>query len=92
MFLRFSLKGRPLRTSAQNREKLTPPTLSFGHTINFEKSEAFCIKKCGHPHLKNPLPFVRKMSALDKPPECGRPSLWTAPYVLFLFYKKLMLL
>jgi len=26
-----------------------------GHTINFENSEVFCIKKCGLPHLKNPL-------------------------------------
>jgi len=62
------LKGRPQTTSAQNREKLTPPLvrkisalvqppspLVCADTINFEKPEVFCTKKCGRPHLTNPL-------------------------------------
>jgi len=43
-----------------------------GHTINIEKSEVFCTKKYGRPHLKN-----SPLSALDKPP-FGR-LLWTTP-------------
>jgi len=90
------VRSYPQRTSAHNREKLTPPPpLSakcppwlnspclYGHTINFETSDVFFTKKCRRPHPKNPLPSVRKMSALDKqtslPRDCGRP-LWTAPY------------
>jgi len=46
------------------------------HTINFEKSEVFCAKKCRRPLQKNPL--VRKMSALNKLPDCKR-LLWMAP-------------
>jgi len=35
---------------------------SCGHTINFEKSDDFCTKKCGRPHLKNPLPPCNRLS------------------------------
>jgi len=41
-----------------------------GHTINFEKSEVFCTKKCGRPHLKN-LPLCPHWTNTF-PPECGR--------------------
>jgi len=60
-----------------------PPSCPCGHTIKFEKSYAFCTRKYGRPHLKNPGPLVRKMFALDKllPPDCRR-LLWTTPYVL----------
>jgi len=54
----------------------------------FEKSDVFCTKKCGRPHLNNPL--VRKMSALDKappPPDCGR-LLWTALNVYYVWIRK----
>jgi len=54
------------RRPTQNREKLTPPTLSaltqptsslvraaFGHTI-ISKTQIFCTEKCEHLHLKCP--------------------------------------
>jgi len=57
------IKGRPQRTSAQNREKLIPsplvrtgstplPPCPCGHKINFEKFEVFCAKMFVRPHLK----------------------------------------
>jgi len=75
--------------SAKNRVKLTPFALvctssthlspcPCRHTINFKKSEVFCPKKCGRPHLKYPL--VRKMSALDKSLLSADVFLWTALY------------
>jgi len=66
-------KGRPLKIdplAAKSPHRLKHPLLSpylCGHTINSEKSDVFCTKKCGRPHLKYPSPFVRKMSALDTP-------------------------
>jgi len=33
------------------------PSCPSGHTMNFKKSDVFCTKKCGRPHLKNPLPL-----------------------------------
>jgi len=67
-------------TSAQNREKLTPPpcrkraywlnplpSCPCELTINFEKSQVFCTKKCGRPHLQKTLPLIQKMSTLDNP-------------------------
>jgi len=48
----------------------------FGHTINFEKSDVFCTKNCKRPHLKNPFPLVRKISALDNPLLDCRRLLW----------------
>jgi len=33
---------------------------SCGHLINFEKSDIFAPKKCGRPHLKNPLSLCSK--------------------------------
>jgi len=54
------------RRSAKNLKKLTPPLfrkmsallnlfppLVRANTLNFEKSEIFCAKKCGRPRLKN---------------------------------------
>jgi len=72
--------------SAKTREKLTPPPcqgeevvppppLSVRTHYKFRKIRSFCTKKCGRPHLKNPL--VRKMSALDNPHLSDRGS-WTA--------------
>jgi len=72
----FAIKDRKLRTSVQNRWKLTPtplsnltyspPTpLSVRTHHKFQKIQCFFTKKCGRPHLE---PLVRKMSALDKPP------------------------
>jgi len=57
--------------------------------MNFEKSEAFCTKKCGRPHLEElSNPLVQKTSALDKPPPpdvfYGRP-LRIFTISLFLF-------
>jgi len=47
--------------------------LSVGHTINFEKIRRF-LRQNVRTSASEELPFVRKMSALDKPP----PSwLWT---------------
>jgi len=76
--------------SAKCPHWLTPtPCPCGGHTINFKKSEIFCAKKCGRPHLKNTLPLVRKMFALDNPPhpDCGH-RLWTEPLmgVFTIFY------
>jgi len=63
------------------------PPCSCGHTKNFEKSEVFCSKKCRRPHLKKPpSPPVRKMSALDNPPDWER-LLWAAPNLCFKFLK-----
>jgi len=42
--------------------ELVQPLCSCGYTINFEKSEVFCTKKCERPHLKKPPP---PMSADD---------------------------
>jgi len=42
-------------TSAQNREKLTPPPCP--KNVRIETSKVFCTKKCGRPHLKNQPPF-----------------------------------
>jgi len=68
--------------SAQNREKLTPPlvpkmsalaqpplSVRCGHTINFEKSDNLCTKKCKVRTFtsEEPLPLARKMFALDNP-------------------------
>jgi len=53
-----------------------PPHCPCGHTINFEKSDVFCTKKCGRQHRKNPL--VRTGQAPLRP-KCGR-FLWIAPY------------
>jgi len=50
----------------------TLPPFPCGHALNFEKSEMFCTKKFGRPHMKNRFPLVQKMSELDKPPDCGR--------------------
>jgi len=58
-------KGPFIKDVLKNLEKLTPPlsekcsnwlnpltpTCPRGHTKNFEKSEVFCTKKCGRPHL-----------------------------------------
>jgi len=64
----YSSADKSLKTSAQNREKmaLLAPLSALaqalstpcpcGHTINIEKSEVFCTKKCGRPHLKTPRP------------------------------------
>jgi len=57
-----------------------PPLLpcACGHTINFEKSEFFFIKKCGRPHLKNlPCPKNVRTGQIPSPPDYGRPFLWT---------------
>jgi len=77
--------------SAQNREKLTLllvrkmsvlahplPPYPCGNTINFVKSEVFCAKTCGCPHLKNPL-CSKNVRTGQTVPDCGR-LLWTAPY------------
>jgi len=79
-------------TSVQNRKKLTsspfvrkmsalahPLPFPCGLTINFEKSDVFFYQKVRTSASEEPpLPLVQKMSALDKPPDCGR-DLWTAP-------------
>jgi len=58
-----------------------PPPCPSGHTINFEKSGAFCTKTCGRPNLKNPSPIVRKMSELDNlPPPLTAESFMDSPY------------
>jgi len=76
-------KGRPHKIA----KKLSPlvckipywlnPPCPCRHTKNFERSEVFCIKKCGRPHLKNSRTLVCKISALDNPfpltADCG----WT---------------
>jgi len=71
----FVIRGCPSRTSAQNREKLTPtlvrkmsalaqPPSPRGFTINFEKYVFL------HQKLQTSAypPYVRKMSALDNLP------------------------
>jgi len=65
---------KDVRTKSRKIDSLPPcphwpkPSCPCGYTINFKKSEVFCTKKCGRPHLKNPSLLVRKMSALDKLP------------------------
>jgi len=87
----YDIRGRPQRTSAQNHEKLTPsplvrtgstpfPPCPCGHTINFEKFDIFCTKKCGRSHSKNPLSPWPQNVRTGQPTwlRSGRP-LWTAP-------------
>jgi len=53
-------KVDPLPPCSQNVRTVSipypphPPPCPCGHTINFEKPDIFCTKKCGHPHLKTP--------------------------------------
>jgi len=59
-----------------------PSPFPCEHIINFEKSE-FLRKKSAESASEEPsFPFVCKMSAIDKPPDCGL-LLWTAPNKLF---------
>jgi len=65
----------PIKTPAQNHEKLTPlsvlayPLLSVRTHHKFRKILCFRAKKCERTHLKNSSsPLVRKMSELDKTP------------------------
>jgi len=51
-----------------------------GHTINFEKSEVLCTKKCERPHLKNPLHLCPQNVCTGQSPRL-RMS-WTAHYEL----------
>jgi len=80
-------KSQKIYPCPQNvRSGSTPlsPPCSCGHTTNFKKSEAFCTKKCGRPHLKTS-PLVCKRSALDKPPlDCG-PLLWTVSNIIYRY-------
>jgi len=46
---------------------LAQPLLSVRTQHKFRKIRWFYKKKCGSLYLKNPLPFVHKLSALDKP-------------------------
>jgi len=55
---------------------LAQPVCPCGHTLNFEKPEIFCTKKCGHPDLKYTTTHFR--IRLDTPLDCGR-LLWIAP-------------
>jgi len=65
---------------------MSTPLYPLGHTINFKKSEIFCAKNCGCPHLKNPL-FAKCPHWTTPPlPDCGR-LLWKAPYQKFLQLK-----
>jgi len=52
-FLTMAVYKRRPHKIANNRPPFSYP---FGRTINFEKSEVFCIKKCGLQQLKKPLP------------------------------------
>jgi len=58
--------------SAKCQHWLNPLPCPCGHTINFEKSEVFCIKKCRRPHLKKPA-FSIVRTGQTPPPECGCP-------------------
>jgi len=49
-----------------------PLSLVGAIDLKFLKIQRFLPKKCERSHLKDPLPLVRKMSALDNPPGCGR--------------------
>jgi len=51
---------------------LAQPLLSVRKHYKFRNFEAFCTKKCGRPHLKNPLLFVR----------------WTKPRTADVFYEQ----
>jgi len=55
------------------------PPCTCGHTINFEKFEVFCTKKCRRPHLKNPL--------LSCPHWTNPPSPLTANVIVLSFYQ-----
>jgi len=58
----FFCKRRPHKIA--KNDPLCPQIVRIGSiplvradaTINFEKSEVFCAKKCGRPHLKNTPP------------------------------------
>jgi len=69
----------PCPKNVRTGSTLFPPC-PCGHTINFEKSEVFCAKKCGRTHLKKSPPpcpqNVRTRQALP-PVHCGR-LLWSA--------------
>jgi len=77
-----SLKNNTFEVNISSRPHKIEPFLPCPceRTINFEKPEFFYTKKCGRPHLKNPLPHFCKMPALGQTPspDSGR-LLWTAP-------------
>jgi len=55
-------KNWPLLTALAQTRSSCP----CRHTINFEKSEVFCTKKCGRPHMKNLFPLTW-VSFMDSP-------------------------
>jgi len=69
---------KDVRTKSRKIDHLSPcpqnvrigstPPCPCGHTINFKNSKVFCTKKCGRPHLKNPLFPCPQNVRIGQPP------------------------
>jgi len=72
----------PLCKTSALAQSLAPLSLRTHH--KFQKSEVFCTKRWGRPHLQNPL--VRKMFALGKllSPDFEH-LLWMVPYSKLMY-------
>jgi len=78
-----------MKDARTNSRKIDPPLLfakypqwldppcPYGHTKSLEKSYVFCTKECGRPHLKNPLPVLRKISEYPHWTTLPPPRVWT---------------
>jgi len=72
--------NRGKRPFIKEVEKNLPPC-PFGHTINFEKFEGFCAKKCGRPHLMTPSLSEKCPHWTNSPP----------PLIADVFYGRLLI-
>jgi len=55
------------------------PSCPCGHTITFEKSDVFLIKKCGCPHLNPPSPSPQNVRTGQAPPPRSADVLYGRP-------------